>query len=126
LPASTNAPPPKPAARKAKPGGAQRKKQAQREAKLSQQGAAAQQTDSASSVVGLNASTEKAKPLKSAASNQPQIVTALQPASKAVQSNVVPAGDGVQPPLVELETVKSTTAAEVVSTPGAVLPIKWP
>ncbi len=90
------------------------------------QRATAAQTDSASSVADLNAATEQAKPQKPAAvpaGNQPQIVSALQPAYKAVQRNVVAAGDGVQPPLVQPETVKTTTAAEVVSTPGAVLPI---
>ena len=133
---STTAPPPKPAALKAKPGSAQHKKQAEREAMLSQQ-AAAVQTDSASSVADLKPATDKVKPQKSAAGKQPQIVTAVpasnqpqivipsQPASKAVQSSVVPAGVGVQPTLVELDSVEIATATEVVSSPGAVLPITW-
>ena len=58
-------------------------------------------------------------------SNQPQTVTASQPTSKAVQSSGVAAGVGVQPPRVELDSVDTTTATEVVSNPGAVLPITW-
>ena len=124
LTTSRHASPPKPAARKAKPGSSQRK----RGAKLSQQAAAAHQTAASSSAADLKPATEQAKPQKSAAvpaANQAQIVSPSQPASKAVQSNVVAAGVDVQPPLVELDSVQSTTAAEVVPTPGAVLAITW-
>jgi len=72
--------------------------------------------------------TEQAKPQKPAAvpaGNQPQTTSPSQPASKAVQSSVVAAGVDIQPPLVELESVVTTTAAEVVSSPGAVLAITW-
>ena len=90
---------------------------------LSQQ-AAASQTDSTSSVADLTATSDQAKQQKPAAvpaGNQPK--TASQPTSKAVQSRGVAAGIGVQPPLVELETMKATTAPDVGWNPGAVLPI---
>jgi len=111
------------AARKAKPGRSQRKKQAEREAKLSQQAPAAQQTGFSSSVAGLKPTSDQAKSAAVPASNQPQIVSPLQPTSKAVQSSGVAAGVGTQPPLVELASVETTTATELVVTPGAVLPI---
>ncbi len=117
---STTGPPPKPAARNAKPGSAQHKKQAEQEAMLSQQVAAAQ-TESAFSVADLKPATDQAKPQKPAdvpAGNQPQTVTAFQPKSMAVQSS----GVDTQPPLASVET---TTATEVVSSPGAILPISW-
>ena len=88
------------AAGKAKPGRSQRKKKAEREAMLSQQTAVP-------------------------TSNQRQIVSPSQPAPKAVQSSVVAAGVGTQPPLVELNSVETTTAAELVVTPGASLAISW-
>ncbi len=98
-------------------------KQAEREAMLSQQAAAAQ--TASASVADLKLTSDQAKSAVVPASIQPQIVSALQPASKAVQRSVVSADDDVQPPLVELKTVKTTTATELVSTPGAVLPITW-
>jgi len=123
MPASSNASsPPLPAARQAKPGSAQRKRQA----KLRQQAAAAQQSGSSSSAADLNPATDQAKPHKPAAvpaGNQPETTSPSQPTSKAVQSSDVPAGVGIQPPLVVLESDVITavaTAAELDSSSGAI------
>jgi len=125
MPASSNASsPPLPAARQAKPGSAQRKRQA----KLRQQAAAAQQSGSSCSAADLNPATDQAKPAAVPAGNQPETTSPSQPTSKAVQSSDVPAGVGIQPPLVVLESDVITavaTAAELDSSSGAVLAITW-